>query len=51
MFYGGTKRNYKHGIGLVIGKDILNLRPNKIDWTKENATEMFNKMVIKEKSK
>lgn len=51
VFYGGTSRKGKHGIGLIIGKDIFNLRPNTIDWKKENATELFNKMIEEERNR
>ena len=49
VYYGGTDKNYNHGIGLVIGKDIFNLKPNDILWDKSDSLEKFNKMVEKEK--
>ena len=49
VFYSGTKKDYHHGIGLVVGRDINNLKGNNIDFSKENAVEKFNRMVEQEK--
>lgn len=49
VYYGGTDLKYNHGIGLVIGKDIFNLKQNDIYWEKSDALEKFNKMVENEK--
>ena len=51
VIYGGTSRKNNHGLGLVFGKNIFDLIPNNIDWSKENAKEMFDKMKIEEKNK
>ena len=49
VFYGGTGKKYNHGIGLVLGKDITNLRKINIDFSKENALEKFNRIIEEEK--
>lgn len=51
VIYGGTSRKDKHGLGLVFGKDIHKLKPNNIDWKKENASEIFKKKVDEERGK
>lgn len=51
VIYGGTSRKDNHGLGLIFGKNIFDLKPNNIDWTKENSVEIFKKMIEKERSK
>ena len=51
VFYGGTDRNYNHGIGLVIGKDIHSLQENPIDYNKPDAIVKFREMIEKEKNR
>ncbi len=50
VFYGGTDKNYNHGTGLVIGKDINKLRKVNIDFSKDDAVLQFNKIVKKERN-
>lgn len=45
VFYGGTRKNYEHGIGLVYGENIDNLHKIAIDFTKNNQIEKLKKQL------
>ena len=51
VIYGGTSRKNNHGLGLVYGRDILNLKPNNINWSEESANELFKEKIEEERSK
>lgn len=44
VFYGGTSMDYHHGVGLVYGEDILNLKPNSTNYNNEKQ----NKKLVEE---
>ena len=39
VFYGGTSENYKHGIGLMYGKDIFKLKKVNTNFKKSNEVK------------
>ena len=45
VFYGGTKMNYEHGVGLVYGKDIDKLEKVDVDFkNKEQIENLIKKL-------
>lgn len=50
VYYSGTDLDYHHGIGLVFGKDIFNLKQVNTDYTKEDEVELL-KNIFKSYSK
>lgn len=47
VFYSGTSREYNHGIGLVYGKDIYNLKRVNIDFNDKEQVDNLEKKLIK----
>lgn len=43
VFYSGTDKDYHHGIGLVYGKDIFNLKQISTDYTKNDEVELLKR--------
>lgn len=41
IYYSGTDKDYHHGIGLVYGKDIFNLKQITTDFTKQEEVELL----------
>ena len=50
VYYGGTKKDYHHGIGLMYGKDIYKLKGNNIDYKNKKDVEKLKSKIQKEKN-
>lgn len=49
VFYGGTKKNYEHGVGLVYGKNIEKLHKIDIDFKETKQVEKIKRQLQGEK--
>lgn len=45
IYYSGTDKDLHHGIGLVYGKNIYNLKQTTIDYTKKEETELLKQII------
>ena len=50
VYYGGTKKDYHHGIGLMYGKDIYKLKGNNIDYKNKKDVEKLKLKIQREKN-
>ena len=51
VFYSGISKNWDHGIGIVYGKDIKNLKSVNIDFFENKDTNTMLELIEKEKIK
>ena len=51
IYYSGTDKEYHHGIGLVFGKDILNLKQIDTDYTNKQELDLLRQTLKKYSSK
>lgn len=50
VYYSGTSKNLHHGIGLMYGSDIYDLKKNNIDYKKENDLKKLKQQIENERA-